>query len=59
MSKEEKWLIDINDRIDTEVDIDIHCLEKLASCYNIELDYILERYRDKVVYKINKLLKHS
>ena len=55
--REEQWITDINDRIDTEVDLTIHTLQKLASDRDIEFDYILERYRDKLVYEVNKILK--
>ena len=57
MSKEEQWITDINNSIDHYVDLDIYTLEKLAEKNYVETDYVLERYRDKLLYKINKILK--
>ena len=56
---EEKWLTDINKSIDHYVELDIYTLEKLAERNDVEVSYVLETYRDKIVYKINNMLKQG
>lgn len=55
--KEEKWITDIKNTIDDYVKWDITSIENLARIHDVEVDYVLERYRDRVVYSINKKLK--
>ena len=57
MSKEEQWITDIKGSIDQYVDLDISAIELLAEECEVEVSYVLERYRDKVTRKINKKLK--
>ena len=57
MSKEEKWVSDIKEKIDKEVELNLWSLERLAVQNDIDINYVLETYRDKVVYRINNILK--
>ena len=54
---EEKWLKDIKEKIDQEIELNLWSLERLAKENDVEVDYVLETYRDKVVHKINKRVK--
>ena len=56
---EEKWLRDVNSEIDRYIDIDLWSLERLAVQNDVEVSYILERYRDKMTHRINKILKEG
>ena len=55
--KEEKWITDIKNTIDDYVKWDITSIENLARIHDVEVDYVLEIYRDRVLYSINKKLK--
>lgn len=54
---EEKWVKDIKEKIDTEIELNVWSLEKLAVQNDIDLNYVLEVYRDKIVHRINKMTK--
>lgn len=54
---EERWLTDIKNRIEEEVDLNLWSLERLAEENDVEVNYVLETYRDKMVYKINKMTR--
>lgn len=54
---EEKWLKDINDIIDFHADCDIEVMKKVAEENDIDVNYVLEKYKDKIAYKINKMVK--
>ena len=56
MSKE-KWVEDINNTIDLYASCDIETIRKLAERNDVEVYYALEKYRDLIVYKINKMVK--
>ena len=57
MCKEEKWVAELKEKINKEVELNVWSLERLAEQNDVELEYILETYRDKMVYKINNMLK--
>ena len=56
---EEKWLKDIKRSIDVEVELNIESLIELAERNDIEVGYVLETYRDKMTYRINKIVNQS
>ncbi len=57
MKKEDNYIIDILKKIDTEIELNLWSLERLARNNDIDINYVLETYRDKIVYRINKMTK--
>lgn len=54
---EEKYITDIKAKIETQIEMNLWSLEMLAEQNDVELDYVLETYRDKMVHRINKIVK--
>lgn len=55
---DEKWLEEAKTKIDSEVDLQIWNLEKLAEQECLDIVWVLETFANKFSHKINKLNKN-
>lgn len=54
---DEKWLEEAKGKIDSEVDLQIWSLERLAENENLDIAWVIETFANKVAYKANKVNK--
>ena len=54
--KEEDYVANIKKEIDYKVEEVLEDLKDFADKYDIQYEYVLESFRDKMVYKIRNLI---
>ena len=56
MYDEEYYVVDIKNKLDYKVEEVLEDLKDFADKYDIQYEYVLESFRDKVSYKVRNLI---
>ena len=56
---DEQWLKEAKEKIDSEVDLQIWSLERLAEKENLDVEWVNETFANKFAYKIKEVNKNN